>query len=252
MTIALMDGALRQPRTIPEDRQGRNAVPQAPQSPILSRSGLSRAMRELAQSVEAHQFCLADMTHSHSEHPPRLLASNWTFDAIEIIGAGTIEQIYQSEFGAPLGEVPAAFETGSTRRLPRVVDETTALRLLEYGHGEIFVLRLRAGLKRGACVFSAPVTGRIRRDTLRRAHLSANYLFSRCGDAVTEAANDPLSERERECLRWVAEGKTTEDIALILGVSGNTVNKYIVSSIQKLSAGNRTMAVAIALRTGLI
>jgi len=252
MTTALMDGALRQTIPIPDDGEGRNAVPNAPQSRTLTRSGLSRAMRELAQSVDAPQFCLADMTRSHSEHPPRLLSSNWTFDAIEIIGAGTIEQIYQSPFGAPLGETPTAFETGSSRRLPRVVDETAALRLLEYGHGELYVLRLRSGLKRGACVFSAPVPGRIRREALRGAHLSANYLLSRCGDDLTETAPDTLSDRERECLRWVAEGKTTEDIALILGVSGNTVNKYIVSSIQKLSAGNRTMAVAIAIRTGLI
>lgn len=252
MTIALMDGALRQPRPIPETNKGRDAAPDSSRSAILTRSSLSRAMRELAQSVDAPQYCLADMTHSHSEHPPRLLSSNWTFDAIDIIGPGTIEQIYQSQFGAPLGETPSAFETGSPRRQPRVVDETTALRLLEYGHGEIFVLRLRAGLKRGACVFSAPVPGRIRRDALPGAHLRANYLLSRCGDDLTEATSDPLSERERECLRWVAEGKTTEDIALILGVSGNTVNKYIVSSIQKLSAGNRTMAVAMAIRTGLI
>src|SRR5690348_9657462 len=33
-----------------------------------------------------------------------------------------------------------------------------------------------------------------------------------------------LSDRERDCLRWTAEGKTAADIALILNISENTVN----------------------------
>ena len=66
------------------------------------------------------------------------------------------------------------------------------------------------------------------------------------------AAQDPLSDRERECLIWVSEGKTTDEVALILGVSGNTVNSYITHAIQKLSASNRAMAIATAIRSGII
>ena len=65
-------------------------------------------------------------------------------------------------------------------------------------------------------------------------------------------AQDPLSDRERECLIWVSEGKTTDEVALILGVSGNTVNSYITHAIQKLSASNRAMAIATAIRSGII
>ena len=252
MTRALMDGALRQPRSIPQRGIGHGVAAAEPQPSALTRGGLARAMRELAKSVDAQHYCLADLSRSHAEQPPRLLSSNWSLDAIEIVGPATIEQLWQSPFASAMGEAPIAFETGSTTRNPRVVDETVALRLLEYGHGEIFLLRLRSGLRRGACVLSAPTPGRIRRDGLRKAHLAANYLLSRYGGDLADTTADSLTERERECLRWVAEGKTTEEIALILGVSGNTVNKYIVSSIQKLSAGNRTMAVAIAVRNGLV
>lgn len=250
MTTALMNGALRQPESIPgrSDRQASSETRTAP----LSRSGLARAMRDLAEFAGAQHYCLADLTRSHAEQPPRLLSSNWSLDAIEIVGASAIEQIYQSSFAVALGDKPVAFETGSPNRCPRVVDETVALRMLEYGHGEVFLLRLRCGLRRGACVLSAPVTGRIRRETLRSAHLRANHLMSRYGEDAPGASPVLLSERERECLRWVSEGKTTEEIALILSVSGNTVNKYIVSSVQKLSAGNRTMAMAMAIRNGLI
>lgn len=218
----------------------------------LTRSALSRAMRELCASVGAEQFCFADLSRSHAEEPPKVLSSNWTFDAIEIIGTSSIELLHQSPFAVPLGESPLAFETASPGRTPRVVDETIALRLLEFGHAEIFLLKLRSGLRRSVCMFSASVVGRIRRELLPRAHVATNYLMAHYCQNAGDATSDPLSERERECLFWVSEGKTTEDIALILGVSANTVNKYIVSSIQKLSAGNRTMAVAIAMRCGVI
>ena len=63
---------------------------------------------------------------------------------------------------------------------------------------------------------------------------------------------DPLSERERECLFWVSEGKTTDEVATILGVSPNTVNSYVTNAIQKLSAANRPAAIATAIRSGII
>lgn len=253
MTIAILDGAIRHPQGANPGQQRDWSTPSLDHlSGPLTRGSLSRSLRELCAAVGAEQFCLADMSRSHAEEPPRVLSSNWSYDAVEIIGTASIELLHQSPFAALPGETPLAFETARTERTPRVVDETVALRLIEFGHAEIFLLRLRAGLRRGICLFSASVQGRIRREALPKAHLLANYLMSRYCEEVGDAASDPLSERERECLFWVSEGKTTDEIALILGVSGNTVNKYIVSSIQKLSAGNRTMAVAVAIRNGLI
>jgi DNA-binding CsgD family transcriptional regulator len=218
----------------------------------ISRSALSRALRELSLAVGAENFCLADLSRSHAEEPPQVLASSWSFDAIEIIGTSAIELLHQSPFATGLPQEPRAFATGSAARSPRVLDEPTALRVMEFGHAEMFVLKLRAGGRRGVCIFSTPVGGRMDRALVRRAHLVCNYLLSRYRDAASGGAADPLSERERECLYWVSEGKTTDEIALIIGVSGNTVNKYIVSSIQKFSASNRAMAIAIAIRNGVI
>jgi DNA-binding CsgD family transcriptional regulator len=50
----------------------------------------------------------------------------------------------------------------------------------------------------------------------------------------------------------VAEGKTTEEVALIVGVSTNTANRYVAQAIQKLSAANRSKAVATAIRRGIL
>jgi LuxR family transcriptional regulator, quorum-sensing system regulator BjaR1 len=56
-----------------------------------------------------------------------------------------------------------------------------------------------------------------------------------------------LSARERECLRWVARGKSDWEIAEILGISIHTAAAHVRASIRKLDSVNRTQAVAKAL-----
>lgn len=65
-------------------------------------------------------------------------------------------------------------------------------------------------------------------------------------------ANNPLTEREKGCLGWTAEGKTSVEIAEILGLSEHTVNHYLNRAARKLGSVNRTQAVAKALRRGWI
>ena len=61
-----------------------------------------------------------------------------------------------------------------------------------------------------------------------------------------------VSEREQEVLTWCALGKTSKEIAYILFVSENTVNAHIKSATHKLSANNKTEAITIAIRKGII
>lgn len=61
-----------------------------------------------------------------------------------------------------------------------------------------------------------------------------------------------VSKRELECLRLTAAGRTSDDIARILGLSVHTANQYLTSAGGKLDAVNRMQAVAKAIRLGLI
>lgn len=61
-----------------------------------------------------------------------------------------------------------------------------------------------------------------------------------------------LSERELECLRWTADGKTSSEISTILSLSEHTINHYLISATKKLDAVNRTQAVAKSIRKGWI
>lgn len=61
-----------------------------------------------------------------------------------------------------------------------------------------------------------------------------------------------LTDREVETLRWTADGKTSIEIARILGVSTNTVNFHLRNAIAKLDAVNKASAVAKALIYGVL
>ena len=61
-----------------------------------------------------------------------------------------------------------------------------------------------------------------------------------------------LSPRESECLLWVAQGKTTQQIADQLMLNDRTVDEYIANAVRKLNASNRTHACARAIMLSLI
>lgn len=63
---------------------------------------------------------------------------------------------------------------------------------------------------------------------------------------------EKLSGREIECLRWAAAGKSSDEIAIILGISAYTVSSYFKSATRKLDAVNRMQAIARAMRMKLI
>ena len=52
-----------------------------------------------------------------------------------------------------------------------------------------------------------------------------------------------LTVREREILRWVANGKTDRQVAAIVGLSHRTVQKHLEHIYTKLGVENRTAAV---------
>jgi two-component system, NarL family, response regulator DesR len=61
---------------------------------------------------------------------------------------------------------------------------------------------------------------------------------------------DPLTERERQVLRYAGEGKTGGEIAASLGLSEGTVRNYLSEAIAKMGATNRVEAARIARQKG--
>lgn len=62
----------------------------------------------------------------------------------------------------------------------------------------------------------------------------------------------PLSPRETECLTWAARGKTSQETAMILGLSHYTINEHLATAIKKLNTCNKAMAIAKAVLNNFI
>jgi LuxR family transcriptional regulator, quorum-sensing system regulator BjaR1 len=69
------------------------------------------------------------------------------------------------------------------------------------------------------------------------------------------AATDPikaLTERELECMRWVAEGKTDWEIGMILAISATTAKFHVDRARSKLGAATRPQAIAMLALRGML
>ncbi len=56
-----------------------------------------------------------------------------------------------------------------------------------------------------------------------------------------------LTERQRQCLQWVREGKSSTDIADILGISSGVVDEHLAGACRRLGVRTRTQAVIEAM-----
>jgi DNA-binding CsgD family transcriptional regulator len=89
----------------------------------------------------------------------------------------------------------------------------------------------------------------------RALHMASLYLHARM-TALRAPASPPrvrnLTPRERECLNWVAAGKTDWEISQILNISEQTTHGYVQNAMAKLSARTRAQAVALAMQSSQI
>ena len=91
----------------------------------------------------------------------------------------------------------------------------------------------------------------------RASHIRADgILLTQEADGMafdeSEAQLEPLTAREQDVLHLLAEGLPNKAIATRLGISDQTVKFHVASITGKLGAANRTEAVHIAARRGLI
>lgn len=85
--------------------------------------------------------------------------------------------------------------------------------------------------------------------------LSAQFhlAYSEVGRADRSPRSVPdLSDRERECLQWLANGKSCCAVGDILKISENTVKFHMKNAFRKLETNNRVVAAVKAIRFGLI
>jgi DNA-binding NarL/FixJ family response regulator len=131
----------------------------------------------------------------------------------------------------------------------------------EFPDARIIVLTTHAGdvqvsraLRAGARAYL--LKGSLRKellDTIRAVHAGQKRLSSEVAAEIAEhATDDALTPREIDVLRLVAAGNPNKEIAAQLSLTEETVKSHIRNILAKLGANDRTHAVAIGLKRGII
>lgn len=90
-------------------------------------------------------------------------------------------------------------------------------------------------------------------EVIRKVHSGRKHLPNSVAQSLAEHfSSETLTERETEVLHHIAQGNRNRDIGACLSISEETVKVHIKHIMGKLGARDRTQAVAIGIRRGVI
>lgn len=199
----------------------------------------------------------------------KALATHFDAQYFLLVEAGSDEMYFDIQGGHSLHNMPDGLmdsKNGLSRDEPLLAHalESSAARSFSPDETSSPLLK-RSAAKSAVCVPLNTVTAKryalvLLRDRERPQHRElaliaheAALVFQRYFDVILSLDSmTGLSDREIQIVRWTSEGKTSAEIAIILGLSEHTVNSYIAAILRKLQVVNRAQMVASALRSGMI
>jgi DNA-binding CsgD family transcriptional regulator len=208
------------------------------------RAGLSCGLRALTDYVSANHYLLVRHDISPEAGMETVVASDWPFDMVRsIAGAVIASHSRMSELDKCLGLLKPCFNhMGDDVPMPKGISR------------EYCVIAFQVGRVRMSLLLLFPEHFILSQSKLRDVGVMTGYFASVCCQGMTARQDREmdLTEREIECLYWIAEGKTSDEIAVILGISRNTINNYITSVMRKTATKTRSEAIAWAVRNSLV
>jgi DNA-binding NarL/FixJ family response regulator len=131
----------------------------------------------------------------------------------------------------------------------------------EFPDARIIVLTTYSGDAQAARAFKAGASGYLLKnmvrkeliETIRAVHAGKKRIPPEIAVEMAEHhSDDALTQREIEVLREVAAGNANKMVAQLLNVSEETIKAHMKNILSKLGANDRTHAVTIALKRGII
>jgi two-component system, NarL family, response regulator len=90
-------------------------------------------------------------------------------------------------------------------------------------------------------------------NAIRTIHSGQKYVPPDVGAKLVQRMSNPeLSEREREVLQAMAKGMSNQEIGAALNIGESTVKSHVNRILSKLGVHDRTQAVIVALKRGII
>lgn len=144
----------------------------------------------------------------------------------------------------------------AARGITKVSPRTKTILLTMYSQGGNVLDGLRAGV-RGVVVKSRAYEELLR--AIKTVCIGDTYLSPEVSNFVVdsyvangEVCKPQLRDRERQVLQLVAEGKTTKEIATMLGISAKTAESHRTKIMERLDIHDTAGLVRYAIREGLI
>jgi DNA-binding CsgD family transcriptional regulator len=123
----------------------------------------------------------------------------------------------------------------------------------EIGVGGGYTIPIRGPDAMPASCSLIPDPGGVDPQDVKLAHAMAVFAYERLRQiSLPDIAAPRLTRRERECLVFVARGKSDWVISTLLGVSEGAVNRTVERAKKRLGVATRTQAVVRALQAGEI
>lgn len=90
-------------------------------------------------------------------------------------------------------------------------------------------------------------------EAIKAVHAGSRYIPTVVARSLDARRTSPgLTRRELEVLKLIMDGKSNREIAGALSTTEGTVKSYVVNILNKLDANDRTQAVTIALKRGIV
>ncbi len=189
-----------------------------------------------------------------------------SYDDVEMVGEAAdgreaIEKVHQLTPQVVLMDITMPVMNGleATRRIHKESPNTRVLALTQHEDSEYILSMLRAGAKG---YVSKTATGAELVSAIRTVHKGESFLYPSAATTLVEEyltrvkgeknGYERLTDKEREILQLVAEGRTNREIADRLFISVKTVLRHRTNIMDKLGFHNRTELIKYAISKGLI
>jgi DNA-binding CsgD family transcriptional regulator len=148
-------------------------------------------------------------------------------------------------------------------RLPEMIPLTPHDRAFmalgrQHGIGDGFTVPAHVpGEARGSCSFANGAGRRMPHEMLPIAQLVGAFAFEGARRVWPARQFDPLAspcltDRQRDCMLWVARGKSDWEISRLLGISEETVTRHVKQACERYGVNKRTLAVIRTLFDGTL
>lgn len=225
-------------------------------SQISSPQGLERALERTSRRLGFDHFALSLDLQAAECRTPLLLLHDYPEEWAKVYnGFGLAGQDPVRRAG------DHSFTGFNWKKMEQLIPLTRGDRQMlavgrECGIGDGYTVpRHLPGVASGSCTFAVKPENKLPRNMFAAAELAGALALAAalnlCGPAKP-LSPPALSDRQRECVLWIARGKTAAETAIILGISIETVNQHLKISRERYGVHCKQLLIIRAMFDGLI